>query len=60
MSISKKNQTFIFLIVAILWFIAGGLFISTNLPIGMSLLTLGFVFVALTATNYKKIKNNSA
>ena len=57
MPISNKNQTIISLIAAIAWFIAGGFSIGTYLPIGLSFLVLGFVFVALTLNRYKRMKN---
>ena len=57
MPISNKNQTILSLVAAISWFIAGGLFIGTYLPIGISFLMFGFIFVALTANRYKKMKN---
>ena len=57
MTISKKHQTIITLITAIVWFIAGGFLIGTYLPIGLSFLVLGFVFIALTLNRYKSLKN---
>ncbi len=59
MPFSKKNQIILSLIAAIAWFIAGGLLIGISVPIGISLLTFGFVFVALTVIGYKKMKNQS-
>ncbi|UCC19604.1 MAG: hypothetical protein JSV62_16135 [Promethearchaeota archaeon] len=57
MSISKKNQIILFIVVAICWFIAGGFMIGTYLPIGISFIVLGLVFVALTANGYRQMKN---
>ncbi|NVM19400.1 MAG: hypothetical protein HWN80_16995 [Candidatus Lokiarchaeota archaeon] len=57
MPISKKNQTILFLIVAISWFIAGGFTIGTYLPIGMSFFILGFIFVILTVKGFRGMNN---
>lgn len=57
MPFSKKNQTILSLIAAIAWFIAGGLLIGISVPIGISLLIFGFIFVALTLIGYKRMKN---
>jgi hypothetical protein len=59
MPFSKKNQTILSLIAAIAWFIAGGLLIGISVPIGISFLVFGFVFVALTVIGYKRTKNQS-
>jgi len=59
MPFSNKNQTILSLIAAIAWFIAGGLLIGISIPIGISLLIFGFIFVALTLIGYKRMKNQS-
>ena len=59
MPFSKKNQTILSLIAAIAWFIAGGLLIGIYVPIGISFLILGFIFVALSLIRYKRMKNQS-
>jgi hypothetical protein len=57
MPISKRTQTIISLIATISWFIARGFLIGTYLPIGLSILILGFAFVVLTLNRYKRMKN---
>ena len=59
MPFSNKNQTILSLIAAIAWFIAGGLLIGIYVPIGISFLILGFIFVALSLIRYKRMKNQS-
>ena len=59
MPFSKKIQAILSLIAAIAWFIAGGLLIGIYVPIGISFLILGFIFVALSLIRYKRMKNQS-
>jgi uncharacterized membrane protein len=56
--ISNKIQMILYLIAAIAWFIAGGLLITTYLPIGITFIIFGITFLALFTMPYKKSKGS--